>query len=196
LCIIQITKRCFGGKKQMSSRIIAAFSSEKNTENIAQVLEKHGVTVNCRCTTGQEVVAAIGETGSGVVICGPEFQDMTAEDLPLWVDEPSAFLVIGTDIEIKDSGAANIFTMPLPVKGGELAGAVNMLVQLVDRKTRLMSPRTMLKDDELTIIKAQNRLMKKTHITEDQAMDYIRRKSMETSSKMADVAAVILKALG
>ena len=113
----------------MSSRIIAAFSSEKNTDNITQVLEKHGVTVNCRCTTGQEVVAAIGETGSGVVICGPEFQDMTAEDLPLWVDEPSAFLVIGTDIEIKDSGAANIFTMPLPVKGGELAGAVNMLVQ-------------------------------------------------------------------
>ncbi len=180
----------------MSSRIIAAFSSDKNTDNIAQVLEKHGVTVNCRCTTGQEVVAAIGETGSGVVICGPEFQDMTAEDLPLWVDEPSAFLVIGTDIEIKDSGAANIFTMPLPVKGGELAGAVNMLVQLVDRKARLMSPRTMLKDDELTIIKAQNRLMKKTHITEDQAMEYIRRKSMETSSKMADVAAVILKALG
>jgi AmiR/NasT family two-component response regulator len=180
----------------MSSRIIAAFSSAKNTDNIVEVLEKHGVTVNCRCGTGQEVIAAIGETGSGVVICGPEFPDMAAEDLPLWVDEPSAFLMLGTAQEIKDSGAANIFSLPMPIKGGELAGAVNMLVQLVDRKVRLMSPRAMLKDDELTIIKAQNKLMKKTRITEDQAMEYIRRKSMETSSKMADVAAVILKVMG
>ena len=179
----------------MSCRVILAFSSEKNIENFAGVLDRHGITVNCRCRTGQDVIAAIQETGSGVAICGPDFPDMAAEDLPLWVDEPSAFLILGTEQEISDCGAANIFTMSMPVKGGELSGAVMMLIQLVDRKARLLS-RAILKDDELTITKAQNVLMKKTRITEDQAMEYIRRKSMETSAKMAEVAAVILKTLG
>jgi hypothetical protein len=179
----------------MSCRIIAAFSSEKNTESIAGVLENHGVTVNCRCQTGQEVIAAVHETGSGVVVCGAEFSDMTADDLALWIEEPSAFLVLGTPDEIKNCKGPNVFSLVLPVKGGELTGAVNTLTQLVAKKEALLSI-SIPHDEELTIVKAENRLVKKTHITEDQAREYIRRKSMETSSRMAAVAAVILKTLG
>jgi hypothetical protein len=179
----------------MSCRIIAAFSSGRNTDSIASVLENHGVTVNARCHSGQEVIAAVEETGSGVVICGAEFADMSADDLSLWIDEPTAFLVLGTAEEIKVCRGANVFSLVLPVKGGELAGAANTLVQLVAKKEALLKL-TIPHDEELTIVKAENLLIKKTHITEDQARDYIRRKSMETSSRMSAVAAVILKTLG
>ncbi len=179
----------------MSCRIIAAFSSEKNTDNIASVLENHGVTVNCRCHSGQQVIDAVHETGSGVVICGAEFSDMSADDLSLWIDEPTAFLVLGTAEEIKSCRSANVFALTLPVKGGELTGAVNTLTQLVAKKEALLNL-SIPHDEELTIVKAENRLMKKTRISEDQAREYIRRKSMETSSRMSAVAAVILKTLG
>lgn len=179
----------------MSCRIIAAFSSEKNTQNIAAVLENHGVTVNCRCHSGQDVIAAVQETGSGVVVCGAEFSDMSADDLALWIEEPSAFLVLGTPDEIKQCRGPNVFALTLPVKGGELAGAVNTLTQLVAKKEALLN-RSLPHDEELTIVKAENLLIKKTHITEDQARDYIRRKSMETSSRMSAVASVIIKTLG
>jgi AmiR/NasT family two-component response regulator len=88
-----------------------------------------------------------------------------------------------------------VFTLALPVKGGELAGAVNTLVQLVAKKEALLTTPTQ-HDDELTIVRAVDRLIRKTHITEDEAREYIRRKSMETSTRMAAVAAVILKTLG
>lgn len=78
----------------MSCRIITAFSAEKNADSIASVLENHGVTVNCRCHNGQEVIAAVEETGSGVVVCGAEFSDMSADDLSLWINVPTAFLVL------------------------------------------------------------------------------------------------------
>lgn len=81
------------------------------------------------------------------------------------------------------------------MKGGELAGAVNTLVQLVAKKEALLKL-SVGHDEELAIVKAENLLIKKTHITEDQAREYIRRKSMETSSRMSAVAAVIQKTLG
>ena len=179
----------------MSCRIIVAFPAEKNADSIASVLENHGVAVNCRCHNGQEVIAAVEETGSGVVICGAEFSDMSADDLSLWIDVPTAFLVLGTAEEIKNCRGANVFSLALPMKGGELVGAVNTLVQLVAKKETLLKL-SVGHDEELTIVKAENLLIKKTHITEDQAREYIRRKSMETSSRMSAVAAVIQKTLG
>ena len=187
--------RCLWGYGEMSCRIIAAFVSEKNTDNIASVLENHGVAVNCRCRSGQEIIAAAEETGSAVVICGAEFSDMSADDLSLWIDVPAAFLVLGTPDEIKNCRGANVFTLALPVKGGELAGSVNTLTQLVAKKEALLKL-SIPHDEELAIVKAENLLVKKAHISEDQAREYIRRKSMETSSRMSSVAVVILKTLG
>lgn len=174
-------------------RTIIAFDNEASGKTIAATLERNGISVRCRCTTGHEVIRAAKKMGGGVVVCGYKLPDMTAEQISEFLAGLASFLVVSKPTNLSLIEDEDIFKLPTPVRSGELIGAVNMLIQLDQRRSvHFISKRT--KDEEELIHRAKLLIMEKNQMTEDQAHRYIQRKSMETSSKMADTANLILTA--
>jgi response regulator NasT len=83
--------------------------------------------------------------------------------------------------------------MPSPVRPEAFIGAVDMLIQMDQKRSRKVIPKRD-KEDQQVILRAKELIMEKNDMTEDQAYRYIQRKSMETSSKMTEISKLILAA--
>lgn len=174
-------------------RTVVTFESETNRNTIADMLEKNGISVRYRCRTGAETIRAIKKMGGGVVVCGYKFPDMTAQQLSYDLAESTMFLVVAKSAALEMCDNEEIFKLAMPVHTGELVGSVNMLVQLDQKRSRKSLPKRSPEDEDL-IAQAKEILMSVNKMTEEQAHRYIQRKSMETSSKMAETAKLIIMA--
>lgn len=177
------------------TRTVVAFENEASRTGISTMLEKNGITVRYACRTGLEAIRAIQKMGGGVVICGHKLADMTAGELAEDLGELAALLVIAKphNFEFFDENE-DIFRLFLPIRAAELAGCVNMLLQLDEKKLRRTHPRRSAGDERL-ILEAKKLLMQKQDMSEEQAYRFIQKKSMETSSKMSETARLILETL-
>jgi hypothetical protein len=174
-------------------RIVVTFEQEANRTLVADMLEKNGITVRYRCRTGAETIRAIKKMGGGVVVCGYKFPDMTAEHLAEDLDQRAMFLVLGKSVELDLFDNEDMFRLLMPVRAGELVGAVNLLLQLDQKRSRKMIPKRSQEEEEI-IRQAKEVLMTVNHMTEAQAHRYLQRRSMETLTKMTDTARLILTA--
>lgn len=171
--------------------IIVAFESEKDREGIASLLEKNGLSVRCACRTGQEAIRALKQTGSGIVVCGYKFPDMTAQRMARSLERDDAAILMvakGAMLDLLEDDS--IFRLSAPFRPAELVGAVRMLVQLQSRRTRPAATRT--EDEKERISKAKTLLMEQEHLTEEEAHRTLQRMSMEQSQKLTEVAERIL----
>jgi len=173
-------------------RTVVAFESEKDQESIAALLEKNGISVKYKCRTGLETIRAVKQMGGGIVVAGYKFPDMTTEHVAYQLkDDDAAILMVakGTHLDMVEN--EDIFRIPAPFRPAELIGAVNMLVQL-DQKRFKTSAEKRTDSEKQLISRAKTLLMEHEHYTEDQAHRYLQRRSMETSLKMSEVAKLIL----
>jgi len=175
-------------------RTVVAFDSEHGRSSISGLMEKNGIPVRYCCRSGLEVIRAIKKMGGGVVVCGYKLPDMTAEQLAFDLREIASFLVVAKPASLDLCESEDIFRLPTPVKPGELIGSINMLIQLDQKNTRNTLPRRSPEDEEL-IRKAKELLMDRNGMTEPQAYQFLQRKSMNTSSKMTEIAKLVLNSL-
>jgi AmiR/NasT family two-component response regulator len=175
-------------------RTVVVFESESARSNISALLEKNGITVRYCCRTGLEALRGIKKMGGGVVICGFKFPDMSAERLAYELRNIAYFLVVAKPPMLNLLENEDLFRLPTPIKTGELIGSVNMLVQLDQRRSRSQLPKRSSEEDE-AIRQAKELIMEKQGMTEPQAHQFIQRMSMDTSSKMVEVARLILSSL-
>lgn len=173
-------------------RTVVAFESEKDQEAIAGLLEKNGISVKYKCRTGLETIRAVKQMGGGIVVAGYKFPDMTTENMAFQLkDDNTAILMIakGTQLDMVEND--DIFRIPAPFRPAELIGAVSMLLQL-DQKRSKTSAEKRTDSEKQLISQAKTLLMEQEHYTEDQAHRYLQRRSMETSLKMTEVAKLII----
>ena len=175
-------------------RTVVAFDNEASRAKISEMLERGGVTVRYRCRTGHEAIRAIKSMGGGVVVCGAKLPDFTADTLAFELHDYAEFLVVAKPAMLELCENEEIFKIATPITGGELIGAVNMLVQMDQQRSRTQIPRRS-PEEEALIRKATELLMKKDYMTEDQAHRYLQRKSMAASARMADTAKQVIEAL-
>lgn len=175
-------------------RIVTVFSGAEADEKISSVLERSGLPVRSHCRTGAEAIRAIRKMGGGTVVCGFKFADMTADELAFELKGEALLLVIAKSAQLELCENEELFTMPLPIKAGELAGSVEMLVQLDQKRSSRMLPRRSEGEREL-IEQAKALLMERSGMTEERAHRYIQRRSMDCGAKMADTARLILRTM-
>ena len=171
-----------------------AFGQADGCNAIAGLLEKSGIPVRYRCRSGQEVIRAVKKMGGGVVVCGCRLPDMTADQLYAELRDLAFFLVVARPAQLELCEGEELFRLAMPVHAGELAGSVSMLLQLDDRRSRLNVPRRSAEDEELIRL-AKEKIMESHMISEAAAYRFMQRRSMETSSPMAEIARLILRAL-
>lgn len=175
-------------------RIVASFFSPEADRKVTEILERSGLAVRFHCRTGAETVRAIGKMGGGVVICSYKLADTTAEQLAEELAGQALFLVLAKGVQLDLLENDELFSLPLPLKSGELLGSVNMLVQMDQKRASHLVPRR--SDDEKAVIEhAKRLLMDSSGMTEDRAHRYIQRRSMDAGAKMVDTARLIIQTL-
>ncbi len=173
-------------------RTVVAFEKDESRDKIADMLEKSGVTVRYRCRSGAEVLRAVKTMGSGVVICGHKLTDMPAEHLAHDLRGQAKFLVLAKQSQLELLSDPDIFKLQIPISAAELRGSVNILIQLDEISARAQIPQRSQEEQHM-IDRAKEALMEKRGFTEAQAHKYLQKRSMETGTKLAETARLILE---
>ncbi len=173
-------------------RTVVAFEKDESRDKIADMLERSGITVRFRCRSGAEVLRAVKTMGSGVVICGHKLTDMPTEHLAHDLRGQAKFLILAKQSQLELLDDPDVFKLPIPISAAELRGSVNILLQLDEISARSQIPQRS-QEERHVIQKAKELLMETRGLTEDQAHRYLQKRSMETGTKLADTARMILE---
>lgn len=175
-------------------RTILAIADDQLRDSILKMLRRNGIEVRVACRSGQEVLRAVRRLDGGVVISSARLLDMTADELAYSLDGGALMMVLARPSELDYCENESIFRVPLPVHSGELLGGVRILLQLDEHSTASRIPKRS-EEDKAVITEAKELLMEKNGMTEDEGYRFIQKRSMETSTPMAEVARMILEAL-
>ncbi len=170
-------------------RTVVAFERDDSRERITQMLERSGIEVRFRCKSGAEVIRAVRLMGSGVVVCGYKLADMSAQQLAQELRGTAYFLVLAKAPQLELCDGPEILKLPLPVTAGELRGSVSVLTQL---DTMNLRGGQRSQEEKELIARAKEYLMRERGMSEEAAHRYLQRRSMETATKMAEVAKSLL----
>jgi hypothetical protein len=175
-------------------RTVVAFDSENAVNGVSEILEKAGITVRYRCRTASAVVRAVNTMGGGVVICGFRFPDGTADTLAEDLGDKALCLVAAKQIHLDMLESEDIFRISLPLKGFQLIGSVNMLLQMDQKLQNSTIPRRSPEEDEL-VSRAKELIMAKHGFSEPEAHRYLQKLSMDRSVKLYEMARYIITVL-
>ena len=171
-------------------RLIVSFEKEESRHRICEMLESGGFSVFASCRSGAEAIRSLSKMGGGIVISGYKLSDMTASDLSYSMMQPSLMLLVAQPLQLDCCDNEDIFKLPFPVSRADLLASVRILAQIVEKQMRFAPKRS--SEDEDTIKRAKELLMTRNLMSESQAHRFIQRRSMDTGSKMAETARIII----
>ncbi len=174
------------------TRTVVAFERDESRDKIADMLEKSGIQVRYRCRSGAEVLRAVKNMGSGLVICGHKLTDMSAGQLAHELNGMAKFLVLAKQSQLELMDDPDVFKLQIPISAAELRGSVNILLQLEEITAREHGHRRSEEDNRL-VERAKEKLMEARGFTEAEAHRFLQRRSMETGTRLAETARHILE---
>lgn len=175
------------------SSIIIAFPKIEDAKRIRILLERYGFETAALCTTASKVLSDAHQMDSGLVICSYRLSDMHYSQLAVYLPEYFEMLLLTTASEL-DNCPQDIMSLTYPVKPGDLAGTVEMMLAQLDRrlKKRKKPPKKRTEQEQNYINNAKWLLMERNHMTEQEAFRYIQKSSMDSGTNMVETAQMIL----
>lgn len=171
-------------------KIIVAFATDEKCRQYAAALEEAGIPVFRKCRSASEVKRAINQCGDGIIVSCCRLPDGAIDALAWDLGKLALILAIGRPAQLELCEHPDLFHLPAPCSKAELAGAVNMLIQLY--RIRLPS-RT--EQEKRTIQQAKDFLMKQYSMSEPEAHYHLQKCAMDSGMKLADCAAKLVKML-
>lgn len=172
-------------------KVILAFEGEKATARVRDILESSGAATCLICHSGAEVKRLVNKQHVPVVVCGYKLRDETAEslceDLPL----SCSVLVLAVQNLLDMIESEDVFKLAAPVSRGDLLSSVRMLTQMGRRVERFTRPRH-TGEERALIEKAKALLIDRNGMTEEQAHQFLQKKSMDSGTKLVQTAQMVL----
>lgn len=190
--------------------IIVAFPDINTVHKIRDVLIAHNFPVRGQATNATMALRCIqSEDGGGLIICGARFPDMTAMSMLSLLPDDYDMLVLTSagNIDLSYGQREGLYTLSLPLHTQDLVSSVRMLLDTrqmykdVSRSAAAKKPAAA--DDpppakrgtqeQRIIDQAKALLMNRNNMSEQEAHRFLQKKSMDTGSKLVDMAATVLK---
>lgn len=174
--------------------IIVAFPKAEDAKNIKNLLVRNGFSVSAVCTTGAQAIGLADSYGKGIVICGYRLPDMIYQELHNCLPPEFQMLLMASRHILAECMGNDIVCLSMPIKVLDLVNTVDMLLQTIQRRQKRV--REMPKErsgEEIRLIhEAKYLLMERNHMTEEEAYRYIQKCSMDSGTKMAETAQMVL----
>lgn len=178
----------------MMANLIVAFPDRKNAMAIRAVLQRSGYNVNFVCTSGTSVKQAADRLNSGIIVCGYRFRDMPFEDLYENIPDTFGILLVAPNLPGVMESHDNVLVLTLPIKVGDLVGAVDQLIGMTEERNRIFHRRSHQRseEDKTAIFHAKELLMQKNEMSEQEAHRYLQKTSMNSGYGLVETARMII----
>jgi hypothetical protein len=190
--------------------IIVAFSDPENANKIKNILVRHDLPVRGIATNGAMALRLTAPIdGGGLIVCGSRFADMTAMQMTSLLSEDYDVLMLGSAVNIESSFGHQdgLFSLSLPLQAEDLVSSARMLLETRQmykntwrsKKTTTVSsvsendPKGRKPEDQRIIDQAKAVLMTRNYLSEQEAHRYLQKASMDTGTKLVDMARSVLK---
>lgn len=173
------------------NRLIVAFENKSVQAKIVEMLDNGGLAVRCCYHSGAEVIRAINQIDSGVIVCGYKLRDMTAEYLSRDLGDAATMLVVAPNSQLELCENEEVFTLPTPVSANTLCGSVRMLLQMELHRRRRNAPKRS-EEDKAVINRAKQIIMDRDGIPEAFAHRMLQKASMDSGMRIKDLALQII----
>ena len=190
--------------------IIVAFPDIAIVHKIRDILQMHNFPVRGLATNVSMALRCIqSEDGGGLIICGARFTDMTSTQMHKLIPDDYDMLVLTSagNIDYSFGQQEGFYTLSLPLHTQDLVSSVRMLLdtrQMYKDISRSAPPKPSApKDDpppakrgteeQRIIDRAKALLMNRHNMSEQEAHRFLQKKSMDTGSKLIDMATAVLK---
>ena len=174
--------------------IVIAFPKKEAGLNIRKILVQSGYNVVGVYTTGAQVLAGMSELDNGVLICGSRFVDMMYTELYDYLPKGFEMLLIASHATVMEKEIGNLVSLAMPFKVHELLQTLEMMDERASRlrrKKRKM-PKGRSQEEEELLRKAKALLMERNHLSEEEAHQYVQKRSMESGTGLVEVAQMII----
>lgn len=176
--------------------VIVALPKIEDAKNMKNVLVRNGVSVAGACTTGAQILALADNLNDGIVICGYKMADMMYSQLHEYLPSGFEILLLASRQVIGGGMIENdIMCLAMPVKIHDLINTVDMMIQAIElkRRRRKAKPRERNEKETGLIKDAKEVLMRRNHMTEEEAHRYIQKCSMDSGTNMVETAQMVLQ---
>ena len=177
------------------ANIIVSFGNIDNARQIKGLLARSGFNVIGLCTTGTQTVAMLDDLNEGIVVCGYKLGDMIYSELLDMLPDSFEMLLMASQTIIDECEGGHVVGITMPLKVKDLIDAVNVMSDIQDRRRRRARQRPKARSEEETdlILQAKEIVMKREHMTEDEAHRYMQKRSMDNSTGLVETAHMILE---
>lgn len=190
--------------------IIVAFHDMDTAHRIRDVLLRHNLPVKAIATNASMALRNISsDDGGGLIVCGSHFSDMSSVNmLSLLPDDYDMLMLLSNkDMDFSFEHREGLYTLSLPVQAQDLASSARMLLDTRQLYTGSFRPSksaavskageagaVVRKQNEQRIIdQAKALLMNRNNMSEPEAHRFLQKKSMDSGSKLIDMAITVLK---
>jgi response regulator NasT len=177
--------------------IIVAYSKIEDARKIRNILRKSGLEVVGVCTTGAQVLGLAGRLEDSVVVCGYRLNDMIFLDLAEELPPGSQILLVTSPNKVGDEALPeNVVFLGTPLKPSELVQTLTVMTGDYQPRRKTKRPERRTKEEQENIDRAKALLMERNHMTEPEAHHYLQRGAMDSGTKIAETAEMILLLAG
>ena len=178
--------------------VLVAMPRAEDANRIAGIVRNSGMLLDVNiCDTGADVLRVANDRDYGVIICGKQLRDMGYSELIGMLPEYFGSIVLTKDQSL-EVVSDNMVKLIIPFRANDLNNTISMITDGFYRrlkKKRVVPPKRNVESQKI-VDQAKHMLMERNGLTEEEAVRYIQKNSMDFGRKMVESAQMILSLYG
>lgn len=173
--------------------IFVLFPKQEQARSIRNLFVRSGFEVTAACVTGAQVMQRSEGLEDGLVVCGYKFADMVCGELREYLPAGFQMIVLAPQTNLEFLNIHGMEYLPMPLKPQLLMDKIRELADtiLTEQKKKKHKPRQRTREEQEILEEVKSLLMKNNRITEQEAHEYIQRRSMNSGIGLIEMAKMI-----
>lgn len=178
-------------------KVIVLFPKQEVARSIRNLLVRSGFEVMGVCVTGAQVMQQMEDMEDGLVICSYKYADMVYSELREYLPEGIQMIMLASHTLLRDVHMEGVHTLPMPLKANDLLTKVHTVVDdiAMGQRRKRQRPKQRTREELELLENTKQLLMDNNRISEEEAHEYIQKRSMNSGVGLIEMAKMIYESL-